>query len=443
MSAKDQSRALGIVALVSLLTGAASAQSVTDAQQSTFDHMTRAPVDHENTFAYVRASVEARDFEGAIAALERILTYNPRLTRAKYELGVLYFRLHSYEQAVMYFEDALADPALEPNLARRIEGFLPEARKQLDKNRLSGVFQFGFRYNSNVAGVPGSDVVRSFGIDVVSRRPFPKQDDGSAFALGNVKHVYDFENQRGDAWETNFAGYGALQFNLNTLNVGLVDLNTGPRLALAPDALPGWTIRPFASVGGSMIYDRRYSTSYGGGVSFGVPIAPFLSLEPGFEGRRVEVNSFGGLPNQGVLATGVLWTGALAATWSVSDDLSLNGRVFGGRNAADPGGVSSDHVGFESSLKIDFAPPSEEIGMKWSVTPFVRYLLVDFGRADPVVDPFIVRQDRQFRIGAQLDMPITPMFGVNASAQYDGHESNIRNFRASGGTFLLGPTIRF
>jgi len=432
-----------VAAAVVMSATAVLAQTASDAQQATFDHMLHAPVDHDNTFTYVRASVDNRDYEGAIAALERTLAYNPHLPQAKFELGVLYFRLGSYAQAVLHFEDALAESRLDPALRRRIEGYLPAARKQLERSRFTGVLQFGLRYNSNVAGVPGSDVVRAFGLDLPALRRYHNSGDGAFFGLGEIGHVYDFENGRGDSWESQFAGYGALQFRLDPLDVGLVDFSTGPRLALSPELLPGWTIHPYASAGGALIAGRRYSSSYGGGVSFGVPVSDVFTLAPGFEVRRVDVDSFGGQPNRGVLVSGVLWRGYASAGWAIAEGVALAGKAFVGYNAADPGGGSSSHYGFESSIKIDFNPPTDEIGMSWSVTPFARVLLVDFTRADPSVDPLVTRQDRQFRTGAQLDMPINAAFGVSATAQYDRYDSNIRNYRASGGSFLIGPTLRF
>jgi hypothetical protein len=423
--------------------GPQSARSETDAQKAAFDRMTRAPLDHSNTFNYVKTSADNRDYEGAIGALERVLLYNPHLGRAHFELGVLYFKLHSYEQAVLHFEEALADSSLEPALTRRIEGYLPDARKQLSRSRLNALIHFGLGYNSNVAGVSGSNFINAFGLDVPSIRPFPKAGDGAAFAMSELSHVYDFENGRGDAWESQFAAYGATHFEYSPLNVGLMDFTTGPRLAIAPDALPGWSVRPYASVGAASVYASQFSASYGGGVSVGIPICNALVVEPGFEVRRVEANSFGGLPNYNVLSTGVFWRGYASATLKINDMATLVARAYGGRNDADFGGISSSNYGFESSLKIDFAPPTDQIGINWSLTPFVRYVVVDFDQPNPFVNPFVTRHDWQFRAGARLNMPITPNVGVAAAAQYDLHDSTIRNYRANGATVLVGPTIRF
>jgi tetratricopeptide (TPR) repeat protein len=64
-------------------------------------------------FAYAVVSIRARDYEQAIATLERMLIYRDDLPRVKLELGSAYFRLGSYEVSSFYFKEALAgDPPL-------------------------------------------------------------------------------------------------------------------------------------------------------------------------------------------------------------------------------------------------------------------------------------------------------------------------------------------
>ncbi|MFX9858938.1 hypothetical protein ABTP71_18635, partial [Acinetobacter baumannii] len=68
--------------------GVARAQDASE-QQNLFQQMVRNPGNHEITFAYVKVATTRGDYEAAIGALERLLFYNPRLTRVKYELGAL------------------------------------------------------------------------------------------------------------------------------------------------------------------------------------------------------------------------------------------------------------------------------------------------------------------------------------------------------------------
>src|SRR5450631_1262465 len=100
---------IACVVIIACQPSSARAQTVDD-QQQLFQRMMLNPADHENTFAFVKVATERGDYEAAIGALERLLFYNPALTRVKYELGALYFRLGSYEMARRYFNEALARP---------------------------------------------------------------------------------------------------------------------------------------------------------------------------------------------------------------------------------------------------------------------------------------------------------------------------------------------
>lgn len=108
--------------------GMAQAQGAAD-QDQLFQQMVRNPANHEITFAYVQAATARGDYEAAIGALERLLFYNPRLTRVKYELGALYFRLGSYEMARRYFREALASPDIDAVTKERVETYLPDTEK--------------------------------------------------------------------------------------------------------------------------------------------------------------------------------------------------------------------------------------------------------------------------------------------------------------------------
>jgi len=48
---------------------------------------------------YAAGAKDDTDIENAISAYDRLLFYNPALSRVRFELGVLYARLGSYQQA--------------------------------------------------------------------------------------------------------------------------------------------------------------------------------------------------------------------------------------------------------------------------------------------------------------------------------------------------------
>jgi hypothetical protein len=137
-----------------------------------------------------------------------------------------------------------------PEVVGRVRGFLAEIDRRLSTTQWSFYGQTGFRHQTNASAGPGSPVVRSFGTTGLLDRRFVRRPDWNFFALGSLRHIYDLENQRGDVWETNVATYNARQFEVTRLNVNLLEMQSGPRLALSPDDMPGAYIRPYF-VGGA------------------------------------------------------------------------------------------------------------------------------------------------------------------------------------------------
>ena len=69
--------------------------------------MYKSPSNLDVSFKFAEQAVARGDYEAAIGALERMLFFNPNLPRVKLELGVLYFKLDSFELARGYLQDAV------------------------------------------------------------------------------------------------------------------------------------------------------------------------------------------------------------------------------------------------------------------------------------------------------------------------------------------------
>ena len=81
-----------------------------------FQEMLRQPANLDVLFKFAGLASQTGDLEGAISALERMLLINPDLPRVRLELGVLYYRLGSYEVARTYLETGLKSPTLPPEV---------------------------------------------------------------------------------------------------------------------------------------------------------------------------------------------------------------------------------------------------------------------------------------------------------------------------------------
>ena len=122
---------LAVVVLTALGIGSASADPPvvpdTDLRaeaDALFKHLLAKPNDLDAAFRFSEIETKLGDYEAAIGALERMLFYNPNLPRVQLELGLLYFKLHSYEMAKSYFNAALASPDTPQDVRDQVAKFL-------------------------------------------------------------------------------------------------------------------------------------------------------------------------------------------------------------------------------------------------------------------------------------------------------------------------------
>ena len=97
----------------------------------------------------------------------------------------------------------------------------------------------------------------------------------------------------------------------------------------------------------------------------------------------------------------------------------------------------------EAALNIEFDPPAVQIPRRWTFAPFVRLIDTRFEMPNPIIDARVRRRDDEWRVGAQLDAPLTATLGVSALAQYAKTSSNLPNYRTDNWSFAIGPTARF
>jgi TPR repeat len=402
----------------------------------------REPTNFDLTFEYVRVSAALGDYEGAIGALERVLAFAPDLARANFELGTLYFRLGSYDNAVHYFKAAAVAPDLDPQLRARLTAYLPEAEKQLSPLRWSGFLQTGFGYQTNVAALPESGFISIFGQNAPPGSNVAQKSDGEAFGLAKISNIYDFENQRGDRIETNFIGYGTGQFSLHQFDLGYMEASIGPRLALDPVNWPGVTIKPYAIGDVSWVGGTSYLNSGGAGVSLGFDTARDWSVSPDFEWRHVSVNNPGPIQIT-ALGTGDYLSFSVDGIYRFTDLINLQVQPIYARANAQNDWQSFNQGGFKAGLNVEFNPPFPLIPLQWTAMPYVSALWDRFDAPDPAVNANIRRCDFTYYGGVMLDMPITASFGVSGTVQYARTNSNLQNFTNDDVTLLFGPTARF
>jgi Tetratricopeptide repeat len=433
--------AIGPASAQSAIPGDTSNAALKLQERELFKRMLVRPNDLDVTFKYSEVAIRLGDLEAAIGALERILFYNPNLPRVRAELGVLYFRLGSYEQARSYFQSAVASQDTPAEVRTRVDGFLREIDRRASVNQFTFFAQTGLRHQTNANAGPGSSVVKALGQDAVLSSQFRKKGDWNWFAVSTARHVYDFENQRGDTWESNLTGYYSRQFKLTTLNLGLAELDTGPRLAIGEGT--GVSIRPYALGNYISLDDRGYGRTGGGGVSLALPVASIL-LSPGVEYRARSFTNSQNYPNARDQRGNQL-IGYVNASGPISFVNGLRWQAKAGTtlNSAREKYYSYNQATFDVSLPYEFEGPAFGRTRKWTISPYGGFTTARYKEPNPLVDPNIKRYDREWRVGTMIDAPIFENGGFSAQVQYSKTLSNIRNYRLNNFTVAFGPTVRF
>ena len=260
-----------------------------------FKRMLVKPNDLDATFHFAEIETKLGDYEAAIGALERMLFYNPNLPRVKLELGLLYFRLHSYEMARSYFNAAIAAPDTPQDVRDEVAKFLSAIDRGVSDNQFAVFGQFGLRHQSNANAGPNSDFVQALGQNATLSSQFKRTPDWNAFAIATVHHFYDFDNQRGDGWESDLTTYYARQFKVTRLDLGLIEGATGPRLAVG--SLSGVSIHPYALGNLVSLGDHNYLDTGGAGASLRTQLPFSVTLDTGVEYRNRDFRNSKDYPN--------------------------------------------------------------------------------------------------------------------------------------------------
>ena len=418
--------------------------SLKSEQQTLFDRTLKEPANLDVAFRYAEVSTKLNDFEAAIGALERMLFFNSNLPRVRLELGVLYFRLGSYEMAKTYFTQAIADPAAPPEVRAKVQAYLDEIEKRLNPNFVSGLVQTGARYQTNATAGPSGSLIRVFGFDGVLDQKFVKQPDWNFFAQGIVFQTVDLQTQRGDSWETQASAYASEQLKIKRLDVAAVGLQTGPRIVLDTGQSPGTglSLRPY--IGGSLVAleEEYYLGSGMAGAAITWLPAPGWSVELGGDrGHR----SFHNTPSYTTadLQTGTMTTGYASLRGPLLDGVRWQAR--GGILHGDARDESQSYLQrlFELFVSYDLDFSLMGATQRITLSPFAGVSWTDYREPNPLIDPDVTRQDRERYIGLAVDAQVYKSFGVGIRVQYSRTDSNLPNFQTDNFSVSAGPTFRF
>jgi hypothetical protein len=414
----------------------AKSQTTSDLLNPLFQGILARPSDLNNTLQYATLA-PAGDVESAISTYEQLLFYNPNLASVRFELGVLYYRLGSYEMARSYFDSALKMKDMTPALRQRTEELIAAIDKKLQPDQFSGYVQSGFRYQTNAALGPGAQTVLASG--KLFNPKFAARPDWNWFGAFGLNYVHDFEDQRGNTFEASAVGYDAQQFKLHQFDIGVVELRAGPRFGIASETAKDLSIKPYFIATGATLADAAYYGGLGGGLTLHAKVGE-VALDPYAE---VVQQSFRNLPLYPLASgmSGTLSTVGLQSTGPVYSSLSFQSRLAFAHANDNFNPFSYNSYAADLWLPWNFSPLGD--GRTWTLTPTAGVSWWQYAAPDPTVDPNTTPHILEWRVGLGLEVPIWKLLYLGLLTQYRADVSNVSAFSMHDFSVTGGPIMRF
>ena len=408
-----------------------------------FQEMLRQPANLDVLFKFATLASQTGDLEGSVSALERMLLVNPDLPRVRLELGVLYFRLGSYEVARTYLEVALQSPSLPPEVRSRAEKFMAEIGSRASPSHFSGEVFLGWRYQSNANFGPPTTSVLLFGQQANLNQGSVGASDWGMVASAQVKHSYDFGNQDRSALETQLTLYVNRQFQLSAANVSLVELQIGPRFQVFNGIFEDVTLKPLVLGGNLWVNDTSYYGSYGGGLETGVLLSDRLKNTTTLLWRKHDHPDTWYLPTNS-LYKGTEYTGNTSFQFQLTNQVTLMALASGTRYETDRTPVQNyELLGTGGGMSFRFVDPLFKSTLSWAITVTYTYQWWKYDVADATIDPTRERRQLDSIINLTVAIPFDPRTTFTVTGGRFSRTSNLPNYEFDNNNIMFGIGWRF
>ena len=433
---------VSVAVLLIVSGGPAKAESLQERYDTLFQQLLQTPDDLRLMAEFANVATRLGNYESAITVLQRMLMIDPRLTRARLELGVLYYRLGSHATASLYLNDALAAGDLSPKHQVRARAYLDAIGDPTARSHLHGEIFAGIRYQTNANFGPSSNAILAE--DFIEPVPagFGPRDDFNGFISGHVGHEYDFGTPLDEGWISDLGFYYSHPVEIEELTVGFVELDTGPQFALLPHAVDGLSFRPFAEFRSAFFDHDLLYLAGGGGVELAQEFEDGSEIVLSYLALYKNYNETAERPNLND-QTGVEHEVELDVVVAVLNDflLLLDGSYI--RDDADTAFQSNDDVRVEGGFLVRYDAP-------FGITPWPWEFVVKggirnryFDAPNPDVDPTKDRNDMQYRVTGTNRVRVSEDVSIILQGKYVKNDSNLPNFDFENIAGTVAAALRF
>jgi hypothetical protein len=404
-----------------------------------FEQLLKDPKNVELTFRYAEAAIKAGNIEAGISSLERLLLLDRNFPGVKLELAELYSRLHSFDMAKSYLAQAEEEPGADAKTLARIQVVRDEIENTSSPSKFTTNLFVGVRHQSDATAEPvGSDIIAG-GVPQTLSTIFLGKPAWDAFATGNLQHTYDFGSFK---LESNLLAYYSKSLGHGTLDLGAVEVNSGPRFDVDIDNTHLVSARVYALANEVTLGDSQFLHSVGTGLSIDRSITDKLSgsgfyefrsewfspvtLSPTANTMNANVHSFGAGLSYQVVENGDL---GLQISYALTDDFasvgSNKGLVF--------------HLSYSQLFQL---PETLGVG-PLNLSPVVYRIYSRDNGSDPAVDPFTIAATNEWRFGGTAKVGLTNNIATNFSVIHQIATSNIEANRTRDTQVILGAIFSY
>jgi hypothetical protein len=390
--------------------------------------------DLDKATSYIELAIAIGDLEGAVAALERMLIFEPDLPQVRMDLGFLYIQLGSLGMAQAYLSDVLLETDLPDDTRSLVESTLKDISKQSAAHKFSGTVAATARYQTNANAGPDNTAIVLFGRPALLGKEFTEQADSDGSLALQLSYEYDFQVLPERTFNIDLNTLVGQQAEQSQLDARFVELQAGPRLHFDQEEAQDLEVRPYLS-GNQYVTDDETVTGIGGGLDLTYRAGEMnWALQSSYLAQSYQ--------SQAALDGYTAWVtlgpqirlGAQALA-------SLTGviRQVGAKVAYE----DNLEYGVGITLQYAFNAPFWLSALPWSVSATLSPTWKSYNAANPTIDPDHIRRDQSTQGMLLLNVPVSANIGLVLSAGANRTGSNIPNYETENYYTSVGIQANF
>lgn len=411
-------------------------------RQALLQSMLQDPSNLDVAFEYASLSSQVGDYEAAISTLERMLIFAPNTPRLQLELGILYYKLGSYEVARTYFAQVVANPSVPQEIAAKVRLYLQQLAIEAEPPAFAGSIFSGIRWESNANSAPATQNITLNGLDFTLDSQSVAAPDWSAVNIGTLHYGYDLKNQ-GDRIEFDFLTYNANYFDLTDINLNFFEATLGPSFNLKRVGIEKSRFYVYGIGDEVLLGNDQYFAAGGGGLRFLSFAAPRSALDLRLETRVRQFTNTNDRPTN-TLRDGAQTRFGGTYSYYLGPGLVLIVQGYGQREDADVGFYANIEVGASAGIAWTFANPLAAAGRyPWTLQVGAGGINRTYDDPDPTINPFQSEVDKTFWGRAALLIPVNATWALVPQVEIRDQDSNYEISKYDDFSTLVGLQKRF